>query len=90
METTRFYDVNGVNIQNSLSKNLKIALSQGFSVLTWYNNSDEEYLYLSNNWEDAENKAIEMYKDNTGYDDVNKEFYIENVTVLEIEEYLKF
>lgn len=91
METTatRFYDVKGVDIENDLEDNLKIAIKQGYSCFAWHINSDEEHLFLCKNWEDAENKAIEMYKKSTGYDDLEKEFYHEKVNIREVNEFLK-
>jgi len=88
MEAIRFYDVKGVKVENQLKENLKEAQKQGYTCMAWYINSDEEHLYLAKKWKDAENKAVEMYKENTGYNDSERNFYNEKVSMWEIEEFL--
>lgn len=90
MSTTKqFFDVQGVSVSNSLQENFETAIKNGYTHYTWYQNSDESWLFLSKNEKDATEKAIELAMEEKGYSRETAEgYWTDVVNVMELHESL--
>lgn len=90
MSTTKqFFNVQGVSVSNSLQKNFETAIKNGYTHYTWYQNSDESWLFLSKKENDATEKAIELVIEEKKYSkETAEKYWTDVVIVMELQESL--
>lgn len=88
MDATKYYSI--AKSENSFTENLELAKQNGFTHIYMWINSDLEYTYFANSYDETESEAISLYMSEKKESDREfaSKYYSEYIDIYEIDEYI--